>query len=199
MLIDWSKLPHLLFEADRGTGSGDSETADAAGTNSGDNAAAEPKFTQSDVDRILTERLERERKKSDEKTRKAKEDAEAKALEDQQKFQELAQQRGTKVTELETSVATMATELEAAKATAERYEKALTNILAEQLKRVPEHLTSLLAKLDPVEQLKWLTNNGEKLTSTNGVPATPKPKGNLTEAEREKAQKDAERYYRSRF
>ena len=186
-------------EADKGTGSGDSETADAAGINSGDKAKAEPTFTQADIDRILTERLERERKKSDDKARKAKEDAEAKALEEQSKFQELAQQRGTKVAELETSVTTMATELETAKATAERYQKALTNILAEQLKRVPEHLTSLLAKLDPVEQLEWLTNNGEKLSSTAGVPATPKPKGDMSAADKEKAQKDAERYYRSRF
>lgn len=198
MLIDWSKLPHLLFEADKGN-TGDSETADAAGTNSGDKAKAEPTFTQADIDRIVTERLERERKKSDEKARKAAEDVQAKALEEQSKFQELAQQRGTKVTELETSVADLTTKLETAQKDTERYQKALTNILAEQLKRVPEHLTSLLSKLDPVEQLEWLAANGEKLTNTNGVPATPKQKGNLTEAEREKAQKDSERFYRNRF
>ena len=189
----------IYREADKGTGSGDSETADAAGINSGDKAKAEPTFTQADIDRILTERLERERKKSDDKAKKAREDAEAKALEDQQKFQELAHQRGTKVAELETSVATMATELETAKGTAERYQKALNTILAEQRKRVPEHLSSLLDKLDPVEQLEWLASNADKLSNTAGVPATPKQKGDMSAADKEKAQKDAERYYRSRF
>lgn len=198
MLIDFSKLPHLLFEADKGNTGGDTTTVDATGTNSGIDKPT-PTFTQSDVDRIVNERLDRERKKAETATQKAREEAESKALADQAKFQELADKRGKQVTDLETANATLTTQLETVTAKADRHEKALGKLLAEQLKAVPEHLHSLLSKLDAVEQLEWIATNAATLkTATNGVPATPKP----TVADgfdKEKAQKDAERFYRSRF
>lgn len=191
----------LYLEADKGTGSGedDKQTEDATGDNGGDDKkSAEPKFTQADIDRIVTERLERERKKSDDKAQKAKEEAEAKALEEQQKFQELAEKRGTKVTELETSVTDLTTKLETATAKAERFEAALNGLLEKQRKAVPEHLVALLDKLDPVEQLEWLASNTDKLT-VGGVPGTPKGQNGMTDAQKQEASKDAQRFYRSRF
>ena len=197
MLIDFSKLPHLLFEADKGTEGGDT-TGDATGQNSGTDKPT-PTFTQSDVDRIVNERLDRERKKAESVTQKAREEVESKALADQAKFQELADKRGKQVTDLETANATLTTQLEAVTAKADRHEKALTKLLAEQLKAVPEHLHSLLSKLDAVEQLEWIAGNADKMkTATNGVPPTPKP--TVTDGfDKEKAVKDAERFYRSRF
>lgn len=197
MLIDFSKLPHLLFEADKGTEGGDT-TGDATGQNSGTDKPT-PTFTQSDVDRIVNERLDRERKKAETQTQKAREEVESKALADQAKFQELADKRGKQVTDLETANATLTTQLEAVTAKADRHEKALTKLLAEQLKAVPEHLHSLLSKLDAVEQLEWIAGNADKMkTATNGVPPTPKP--TLADGfDKEKAVKDAERFYRSRF
>lgn len=202
MLIDWSKMPYLLFEADKGTGNGeDDKTDDATGSdeNGGDDNKPEPKFTQADIDRIVTERLERERKKSEANAQKAKEQAEAKALEEQQKFQELAEKRGTKVAELESTVGTLTADLEAATEEAKRYKAALNGLLEKQRKAVPEHLVALLDKLDPVEQLEWLSNNTDKLISNNGVPATPKGQNGMTEAQKQEASKDAQRFYRSRF
>lgn len=198
MLIDFSKLPHLLFEADKGTEGGDKKTEDATGQNSGTEKPT-PTFTQSDVDRIVNERLDRERKKAESVTQKAREEVESKALADQAKFQELADKRGKQVTDLETANATLTTQLEAVTAKADRHEKALTKLLAEQLKAVPEHLHSLLSKLDAVEQLEWIAGNADKMkTATNGVPPTPKP--TVTDGfDKEKAVKDAERFYRSRF
>lgn len=197
MLIDFSKLPYLLFEADKGTEGGDT-TGDATGQNSGTDKPT-PTFTQSDVDRIVNERLDRERKKAESVTQKAREEVESKALADQAKFQELADKRGKQVTDLETANATLTTQLEAVTAKADRHEKALTKLLAEQLKAVPEHLHSLLSKLDAVEQLEWIAGNADKMkTATNGVPPTPKP--TVTDGfDKEKAVKDAERFYRSRF
>lgn len=197
MLIDFSKLPHLLFEADKGTEGGDT-TGDATGQNSGTDKPT-PSFTQSDVDRIVNERLDRERKKAETATQKAREEVESKALADQAKFQELADKRGKQVADLETANATLTTQLETVTAKADRHEKALTKLLAEQLKAVPEHLHSLLSKLDAVEQLEWIAGNADKMkTATNGVPPTPKP--TVTDGfDKEKAMKDAERFYRSRF
>ena len=197
MLIDFSRLPQLLFEADKGTEGGDT-TGDATGQNSGTDKPT-PTFTQSDVDRIVNERLDRERKKAESVTQKAREEVESIALADQAKFQELADKRGKQVTDLETANATLTTQLEAVTAKADRHEKALTKLLAEQLKAVPEHLHSLLSKLDAVEQLEWIAGNADKMkTATNGVPPTPKP--TVTDGfDKEKAVKDAERFYRSRF
>lgn len=182
---------YVYYEADKGN---EGEPAPTGTTE-----AKEPTFTQADIDRIITERLERERKKSEEKTKRATEEAQAKALEEQQKFQELAQQRGTKVAELEALSTELSTKLEATDATAKRYQKALNTILAEQLKRVPDHLTGLLNRLDPVEQLEWLAQNGEKLTAPSGVPATPRPQNGMSAAEKEKASAAASRQVRSKF
>lgn len=196
MLIDFAKLPFLL-EADKGTTGGDT-TGDATGQNSGTDKPT-PTFTQSDVDRIVNERLDRERKKAESTTQKAREEAESKALADQAKFQELADKRGKQVTDLETTNATLTTQLETVTAKADRHEKALLALLAEQLKAVPEHLHSLLSKLDAVEQLEWIAGNADKMkTATNGVPPTPKPA--VSDGfDKDKALKDAERFYRSRF
>lgn len=60
--------------------------ADATGQNSGN---ADRTFTQADLDRIVTERLEREREKSKKEAAKAQADAEAKVLAEQGKYKEL--------------------------------------------------------------------------------------------------------------
>ena len=178
-------------------------TEDATGQNSG---AEKPFVTfgsekefQEAIERKLQDRLERERRKAETTALKAREEAESKALADQAKFQELADKRGKQVTDLETANATLTTQLEAATAKADRHEKALTKLLAEQLKAVPEHLHSLLSKLDAVEQLEWIAGNADKMkTATNGVPPTPKPA--VSDGfDKDKAMKDAERFYRSRF
>jgi hypothetical protein len=52
-------------------------------------AQAERTFTQADVDRIITERLNKEKAKAESMAAKAREDAERKAAEEQGKFREL--------------------------------------------------------------------------------------------------------------
>lgn len=178
-------------------------TGDATGTNSGADKPfvtfnSEKEFQEA-IDKRLADRLERERKKAEGAAQKAREEAESKALADQAKFQELAEKRAEKLKELETSTADLTGKLETTAQKAERYEKALGLMLAEQRKRVPDHLHTLLDKLDPVEQLEWIAGNADKLTGANGVPATPKPAAGLNDAQREKAQADATRFYRNKF
>jgi hypothetical protein len=49
----------------------------------------EPKFTQDDIDRIVKERLEREKRKRDEALKQQQDEAERKRLEEEQKYKEL--------------------------------------------------------------------------------------------------------------
>lgn len=62
-------------------------TGDATGTNSGQEART---FTQADLDRIIKDRLDKERSKSEQAQAKAKADAETQALAEQGKYKEIA-------------------------------------------------------------------------------------------------------------
>jgi len=69
-------------------------TQDAQTPTTGDNqpetqAQTERTFTQADVDRIITERLAKERTKAESMATKAREDAERKAAEEQGRYQQL--------------------------------------------------------------------------------------------------------------
>lgn len=64
-------------------------------------AQPERTFTQADVDRIITERLAKERSKAESMAAKAREEAERKAAEEQGKYQELYQKAQQQVAELE--------------------------------------------------------------------------------------------------
>lgn len=65
--------------------------AQPTGAEPGQQTEAARTFSQTDVDRIVAERIERERRKGEEQARKATEAAERKAAEEQGKFQELYQ------------------------------------------------------------------------------------------------------------
>ena len=153
-------------------------TGDPTGDDNG-GSGGEAKFSQTDLDRIVAERLERERKKSEAATAKAKAEAEAKALADQQKFEELAEQRGKRVGELETQVGDLEPKLETAQQQIERLEKALLGQLKAMKSDLPEATLELLKKLDPVEQLEHLAKYGEALRGkpSGGIDPTPRPSG----------------------
>lgn len=152
------------------------ETEDATGGDDATQPASEPensgekRFTQDEVNRLIDDRLKRERQKADEKAKKEREDAEAKALEEQKEYQKLAEQRATKIAELEPLTEQV-----------DRYQGALTSLLTAEKQNVPEHVAALLDKLDPVEQLEWIASNRDKLapaSESNGDDAEPKkPKG----------------------
>ena len=119
--MDLFKLSKPVFEKDEPAGGGTPapKTDDGAGADDSKKAGddqpgkGEKTFTQKDVDQIVRERLEREHKKQEEATAKAKEEAEKAALQEQGKHKELAD-RATK-------------EAETAKAAKEAAEAALKN------------------------------------------------------------------------
>ena len=149
-------------------------------TNGGDQQkpAEEAKFTQADIERIIAERLDRERKKAEEKAAKAQAEAEAKALEEQKQYKELAEKHAARIAQLE-----------AIEPKAQRHEAALVKLLEAQRKSIPEHVITLLDKLDVADQLEWIAGNQSKLIQPSGAPATPKAGAGASVADMEEASK----------
>lgn len=192
------KFKHLwrVCEADKGTTSGDGDgktTGDATGKDSAPTPETQT-FTKEHVEALVKERLDRAERKAAEKAAKEREAAEAAGLAEQQKFKELADKHAAKVAEIEPQLATVSEK-------AERYEKALTGYLATLRKAVPTNILPLLDKLDVVDQLEWIGANADKTAAptTQGIPATPKPAGNTTQADKEKARADQASFYKGKF
>lgn len=140
-------------------------TGDAPGEQSGD-AVVFSAGQQSLMDKIIGERLARAKEKWDadaEKAQaKAQEKAEQERLKAQAEWQKLAEQHEGELNEIKPR-------LETATAKLELYTEALNNYLQAARDGVASHITALLDRLDPVEQLQWLTEHGEEL----GKPQAP--------------------------
>jgi len=181
-------------DAGAGEGQGDPEPADDDTNDDGDGETPEDiEFEtwlaeQSEAVRAayaehtggLTSALqsERERRKELEKERKAKEreadKAEAKRLEEAGEFKELAEKAQKKAEDAEAKLSEFEPQIETLTAERDRYAKALKSYVDKAREGVPEHLTPLLDKLDPVEQLEYLTENADKLA----LPSTGSPTNN---------------------
>jgi len=126
----------------------------------------ERRFSQADVDRIVRERLERERRQADERQAQAQRQAEEAALQQQGEFRRLAEERQARLNDLE-PVAARAT----------RYEAALQAQLQRERANVPAYVIPLLDRLDPAEQLEYLAANREALIPPAAAPEPPPPVG----------------------
>jgi|GEM_PF-2928586 len=192
--------PGLRFEADKGKGGGkpagdgnepgegdqEEETPDA--DKKKEKPADEKKFSQAELDAIVQDRLAREKKKQDDAADKARKEAEETALLENQKFQELAEERAKTIAELEP----FKEQLDGANETIERYKGALDKYLEAEKKDLPKHVLALLEKLDPVEQMDYIAANREELgKGPEGIPPSPNPKEKkLSDEERERARKE---------
>lgn len=97
----------------------------------------------------------------------AKEAAEAAKLAEQGKYKELYEQATPKLAQLE----------ERAK-TADSYETAFKELLAARLKTVPDYLQTLLTNMSPLDALKWIDDNADKVNARNpGNPRSPDGRG----------------------
>lgn len=141
-----------------------------------DEQVEEKKFTQADLDKIVKDRLQREKDKAAAVAKQAAEQAEAAALESQKEFEQLATKRAEKITTLETDLTTKTTELEQLIEQLERYKLALSGQLTTTKEGLPESTLELLNRLDEVDQLEYLTKHGAELRKPVGVPPLPKPK-----------------------
>ena len=79
----------------------EAQTTPTAGEQQPEPAQPERTFTQQDVDRIINERLAKERTRAESMAAKAREEAERKAAEEQGKYQELYQVAQQKAADLE--------------------------------------------------------------------------------------------------
>ena len=70
------------------------------------------------------------------------------------------------------------------------------------MESVPELVRPLLERMDPVEQLKWIADNQDRLkasatTPVKGVPPVPKADGKLGEEAKRELQKVQSQHVRS--
>jgi hypothetical protein len=214
--------PHFVYSPDTGnaTGAGGSqpaqETPPAQPTPPANSGEPKPTMPPADppkgvtfeseeklqehINKVLADRLEREKRKAEKQANEAREKAEADAAAKNGEWQKLAETRETKITEL-TQKVTMLDEIQAK---ADRYEKALKAHLDTQIEGLPEHVVALLKKLDVAEQLEYITKNREALGQTQragGPPPSPKPgtAAQLTATEQEKARMQARAQAKNRF
>lgn len=187
----------LFFEKDGGAGgkapddsaeeeSGKEKESDESKAGDDDNKKVEKKFSQADVDQIVKDRLERERKKTEIEIAKQKKQAEDDALTKNQEWQKLAESRAAEITTLQKEKA----DLEPFKEQAERYKAALDAQLTERKKTLPKFVLPLLDKMDPVEAMTYITENAEELgAKPETYDETPKGKQKkVTDEEKKTAQ-----------
>ena len=154
-------------------GNGDQATTEAENTGE-DKGKQTAKVTfspeqQTELERVLKERLERERKKSETAAEKVRKQAEEDALTKNKEFETLAEQRKTKVGELEAQVA----ELAPLKEQVEKYKGAMETVLKAQMAKLPKAILPLLEKLDPIEKMQYLADHAKELNiEVIGVPET---------------------------
>lgn len=122
------------------------------------------------------------------KARKAQEAKAADKLKEQGEFKALAEQYATRISELEPLEAKV-----------ERYETIITGMLENQREGLPEYVTQLLDKMDPVEQLSWLTENKARFSQQPAEPAQPRGLAGFNPATGQPAKEtDAQRIARQR-
>jgi hypothetical protein len=187
----------LFFDKD-GSGSGgktddspeekaDKSDDSKAGDEKEKSKAQEKTFTQAELDQIVKDRLDRERKKHDAETEKARKSAEEEALTKNQEWQKLAEQRSK---DLE-AIAKEKADLEPFKEQADKYRKALDGQLAKVKEKLPKYLLPLIEKMDPVEAMDYITEHAEEL-GAKPLTYSETPEGRekkVTDEEKKEAQK----------
>ncbi len=117
-------------------GKGKDDQPGGAADAGGDKGGGEKVFTQADVDRLIGERLKREREAQEKKEREAEEQRKAEEAKQQGEWQKLAEQHEGKVKELTAALETATAELEGLK-------KIVQAQLDEGLKALPKDVLDL--------------------------------------------------------
>jgi hypothetical protein len=123
-------------------------------------------FTQAELDQIVKDRLERQKRATEAAATKAADDAKAAMLKEQGDYKALYEAGTAKIAEL-------ARQAEAAA----RYEAALSKTLEQQRKDLPAHITALLDSMDVAAQLEYLSEHGDKLRTPPVAETTAPPRG----------------------
>ena len=144
---------------------------------------AEKKFSQAELDQIVKERLDRERKKSESAAEKARREAEEAALAKNQEWQQLAEKRAKDLEALTREKA----ELEPFKEQADKYKAALNAQLKTIREKLPDYLQEVVDKMDPVEAMDYITKHADKIgAKLSTYSETPEGKEKKVSSEDEK-------------
>lgn len=175
----------------------DQQAQTAPPAESGEQGKPERTFTQTEVEAIVKERLEREARKRARAEEEARKRAEEEAARRNGEWQKLAEQREQELQTLGAKVA----ELEQILPRLEKYQAALQQYLAAERKGLPDPILKLLDKLDEADQLEWLSANREQIKAgmlpTSGqarIPRTPKADDGMSVSQTEDAKRRAEVY-----
>jgi len=164
----------------------------------GKGKADEKLFTQKDLDAQINTRLERHKKQAEAEAEKIRKKAEEDALANNQKFEELAGKRLNEIEQLKTEN----DELLKVKEQSEKYRGALEAHLKTQIEKLPKPIRSLMEKLDPVEQIEFLSKNAKELSlnKKDGIDETDDDgQDKLNEKQEADAKKKTRRATRNLF
>jgi len=160
----------------------------------GDEPIEEKKFSQAELDTLIKERLDRQRRALEAQQREAQQALETQKLEDQKEFEKLAKQRAEEINTLKPRAGL-----------AESYEKRVAQLMSEAAKSLPSNLQMLLNKLPLPDQLDWLTENLDSVkapavvsgsTNTNAWDRTSHSAPQSLTDEEYRAKKRAENIYK---
>lgn len=128
---------------------------------------------QRELERILHDRLERERRRREQEVERAVQAARAELEAQLEALRKAAEERAQRVAELEAQLA-QASDLEQRVA---QYRDVIAEEVRRRLAHAPKLVQEALSRLDPVEQLRLLNEYGDELLHRAPVPPTPAPNG----------------------
>lgn len=121
----------------------------STGTAGGDTGGAEARFTQEEVNRFLAEEKRKFKQQMEAEQLRAKATADAEALAKAGEFQQLAEQRQVRLSQIEQ-------ELQADKERAEAYAAAMEQQLKARLKALPEEIRAMDPGGDILTRYEWV-------------------------------------------
>lgn len=177
------------------------ETPDPASVATEEEPASSAKFSQEDVDRIVSERLERERRKAERDKEETQRKAREAALQEQEDYKKLAEERKETLSEREKRISELEaveTERDTARGRIEALEERLKGIIKPRLETVPELFRPFVESLSVEEQAEWFEKNSDKLEAPeNGRPRgsrpTGRPQGGGADTEEAKGAREGQR------
>jgi chromosome segregation ATPase len=148
------------------------------------------------MESALKERLARKDRKLAEEKAEAERAAREKALQDQEDWKRLAEERTQTIEAKEKRISELESvegERDGANERVATLEKRLQGLIKPQLEQVPELYRPFLADMPVEKQAEWLEKNAEKLGTQhgNGRPAGSRPTGRAAKPPRQESDKEA--------
>jgi hypothetical protein len=106
------------------------------------------RFSQADLDNLIKDRLERQRRALETQKQEERQAAETKALEEGREYEKLAAQRAKEIDQLKPRAGLAAS-----------YEQGVSKLMLKATESLPSTIQTILNKLSLPDQLDWLSEN----------------------------------------